>query len=99
MSLTIVADARVACVCVGRGVARAGSLRERLMKTEGKNLVATNGWGEGYWGVSGGSGANELGKALMAVRARLCRRLCLCRPCRLCLQIACACCACALRVL
>ena len=33
---------------------RDGALRERLLKTENKNLIATNGWGETYWGVSGG---------------------------------------------
>ena len=47
---------------------RDASLRERLQRTERKNLIATNGWGETFWGVSGGAGANQLGKALMALR-------------------------------
>ena len=47
---------------------RDAALRERLQRTEGKNLIANNDWGETCWGVSGGSGANELGKALSAVR-------------------------------
>ena len=47
---------------------RDASLRERLLKTGTRNLVATNEWGETVWGVSGGKGANELGKALMTVR-------------------------------
>ena len=41
---------------------RDGALRERLMRTEGRNLLATNEWGETCWGVSGGKGENELGK-------------------------------------
>ena len=47
---------------------RDATLRERLLRTESKNLIASNGWGEAFWGVSGGNGANELGKLLMALR-------------------------------
>jgi len=47
---------------------RDATLRERLLRTESKNLIASNGWGEAFWGVSGGTGANELGKLLMALR-------------------------------
>ena len=44
------------------------ALRERLLRTESKNLIAGNDYGEVTWGVSGGRGSNELGKALMALR-------------------------------
>ena len=47
---------------------RDGALRERLLRTENKNLIANNKWGEGFWGVSGGNGANNLGKLLMSLR-------------------------------
>ena len=40
---------------------RDGALRERLLRTETKNLIANNKWGEAFWGVSGGNGANNLG--------------------------------------
>ena len=50
---------------------RDAALRERLLKTDNRNLVATNEWGETYWGVSGGKGSNELGKALTAVRVEI----------------------------
>ena len=47
---------------------RDAALHERLLRTESKNLIAGNDWGEASWGVSGGRGANELGKLLMALR-------------------------------
>jgi hypothetical protein len=47
---------------------RDSALHERLLRTDNRNLIAGNDWGETFWGVSGGRGANELGKALMAVR-------------------------------
>ena len=47
---------------------RDATLRERLLRTESKNLIANNAWGEAFWGVSGGNGSNELGKLLMALR-------------------------------
>ena len=47
---------------------RDSSLRERLLRTENKNLIANNKWGETFWGVSGGNGGNNLGKLLMSLR-------------------------------
>jgi len=47
---------------------RDSALRERLLRTEQMNLIATNGWGETFWGVSAGKGSNALGKALMKLR-------------------------------
>ena len=44
------------------------ALRDRLVRTERKNLIAGNDWGEGFWGVSAGRGDNQLGKLLMALR-------------------------------
>eukprot|EP00967_Tisochrysis_lutea_P082528 scaffold114259_cov31-Tisochrysis_lutea.AAC.1 len=44
------------------------ALRERLLRTEGMNLIATNDWNETFWGVCGGKGSNTLGKALMKLR-------------------------------
>lgn len=35
------------------------ALRSRLLKTENKNLIANNDWGECFWGVSRGSGSNQ----------------------------------------
>ncbi|KAL1522112.1 hypothetical protein AB1Y20_021754 [Prymnesium parvum] len=47
------------------------ALRERLLKTENKNLIAGNSWGETFWGVSQGSGNNQLGKLLMMLREEI----------------------------
>ena len=47
---------------------RDSALRERLLRTENKNLIANNKWGEAFWGVSGGNGGNNLGKLLMNLR-------------------------------
>ena len=47
---------------------RDSALRERLLRTENKNLIANNKWGEAFWGVSGGNGGNNLGKLLMSLR-------------------------------
>ncbi|EOD32327.1 hypothetical protein EMIHUDRAFT_231090 [Emiliania huxleyi CCMP1516] len=48
---------------------RDAALRERLLRTDQQNLIATNSWGETFWGVSGGRGSNALGKALMKLRS------------------------------
>ena len=45
--------------------------KAKRLKTAGKNLVATNQWGERFWGVSDGHGTNELGKALTALRTEI----------------------------
>ena len=42
------------------------ALRERLQRAEKKNLIASNEWGETFWGVSGGKGNNQLGKARLS---------------------------------
>lgn len=47
---------------------RDAALRERLLRTDRMNLIASNDWGELFWGVSGGKGSNALGKALMKLR-------------------------------
>lgn len=47
---------------------RDGALRERLFRTERMNLIATNTWGETFWGVCAGKGSNTLGKLLMKLR-------------------------------
>ena len=46
-------------------------LRDRLVATGSAPLVEENDWGDTYWGVSAGGGANHLGRILMAVRAAL----------------------------
>jgi ribA/ribD-fused uncharacterized protein len=47
---------------------RDAALRERLLRTDHMNLIASNDWGELFWGVSAGKGSNALGKALMKLR-------------------------------
>lgn len=46
-------------------------LAERLMATEGKELVEGNKWFDTYWGVYNGRGQNVLGELLMKVRKEL----------------------------
>jgi ribA/ribD-fused uncharacterized protein len=46
-------------------------LRDKLLGTGDCYLEETNTWGDRFWGVSGGSGDNHLGKVLMRVRERL----------------------------
>lgn len=46
-------------------------LRTWLLETENLYLEETNGWGDKFWGVSGGEGLNHLGKILMQVRSEL----------------------------
>ena len=50
---------------------RDAALRERLLKSESRDIIASNDWGEHFWGVCGGRGANELGKALCDVRLEI----------------------------
>lgn len=47
------------------------NLKELLLKTGDKYLEETNNWSCRVWGVCNGTGENNLGKALMAVRERL----------------------------
>jgi predicted NAD-dependent protein-ADP-ribosyltransferase YbiA (DUF1768 family) len=46
-------------------------LAKKLVSTGSAELIYNNECGDTYWGVSGGSGENNLGKVLMRVRARL----------------------------
>lgn len=46
-------------------------LAERLLGTGNAKLVEGNWWGDLYWGVCNGRGANWLGKLLMQVREEL----------------------------
>lgn len=46
-------------------------LRADLLATGDAPLYEGNTWGDTFWGVVSGAGRNELGKALMAVRATL----------------------------
>lgn len=46
-------------------------LAEQLLATGDAYLVENNTWGDIFWGVSGGRGANWLGNLLMRVRADL----------------------------
>jgi ribA/ribD-fused uncharacterized protein len=44
------------------------TLRRQLLATEDQVLVEGNDWGDTFWGVCDGEGANMLGKILMQVR-------------------------------
>ena len=44
------------------------ALRERLLRSGTKNLIANNDWNETFWGVSQTRGTNHLGKILMKIR-------------------------------
>lgn len=46
-------------------------LAARLIQTGDQQLIESNTWGDRFWGVCAGVGANELGKALMLVRTEL----------------------------
>ena len=45
-------------------------LREKLLATGDAILIEGNTWGDVYWGVCRGTGANHLGKLLMRLRAQ-----------------------------
>ncbi|MBF0392056.1 MAG: NADAR family protein [Alphaproteobacteria bacterium] len=47
------------------------ALRRRLLATGEAELVEGNWWGDHFWGVCKGEGRNELGKALMRLRAEI----------------------------
>ena len=44
---------------------------ERLLATNGAELIEGNHWGDTYWGVCRGKGQNKLGKILMQVREEI----------------------------
>ena len=46
-------------------------LAEKLVKTNGCEIVEGNTWGDTYWGVCAGVGENNLGKLLMSIRDEL----------------------------
>lgn len=46
-------------------------LRKKLLDTGDLELVEGNHWNDQFWGVCGGVGENQLGKALMRVRAEI----------------------------
>lgn len=46
-------------------------LREQLLATGSVQLVEDNTWDDRFWGVCAGTGDNNLGKLLMALRATL----------------------------
>jgi ribA/ribD-fused uncharacterized protein len=46
-------------------------LRKRLLDTGDKEIAEGNNWGDTFWGTVNDEGRNELGKALMRVRAQL----------------------------
>lgn len=48
-------------------------LKKRLLATGDAELIEGNTWRDRFWGVYNGEGRNELGKALMRVRADLAR--------------------------
>lgn len=43
-------------------------LKSKLIDTGNRKLIEGNTWGDDFWGVSNGSGRNELGKILMEAR-------------------------------
>lgn len=44
------------------------ALRQKLINTQGIELVEVNTWGDKYWGVCNNTGENHLGKLLMKIR-------------------------------
>lgn len=46
-------------------------MRKRLLDTGDLELVEGNDWRDTFWGVCGGVGENQLGKALMRIRAEI----------------------------
>jgi len=53
---------------INRQKFRDPDLREKLLATGDAQLVEGNHWGDMYWGVVDGRGANRLGKILMQIR-------------------------------
>lgn len=43
-------------------------LKDKLLETDGEELVEGNWWGDTFWGVCKGKGQNHLGKLLMMLR-------------------------------
>ena len=43
-------------------------LHDALIATKGLELIEGNSWGDEYWGICNGKGANMLGKLLMEIR-------------------------------
>jgi ribA/ribD-fused uncharacterized protein len=47
------------------------ALGQRLLATDGAEIIEGNTWGDRYWGTTDGTGENRLGKLLMVRRAEL----------------------------
>ena len=47
------------------------ALRDQLKSTRPHSLVEDNTWGDTFWGVCKGQGANHLGRLLMSIRDEL----------------------------
>lgn len=60
--------------CVRDKFLNNAGLGARLLATGEAELIEGNDWGDEYWGVCNGRGANHLGKILMKVRAELHQR-------------------------
>ena len=48
-----------------------GDLKQKLLETDGCNLVEGNTWNDRFWGVYKGKGENHLGKILESTRNKL----------------------------
>lgn len=57
-------------VCLDK-FTRHADLREKLLATGDEALVEGNTWGDTYWGVCRGKGANKLGEILMRIRREI----------------------------
>jgi ribA/ribD-fused uncharacterized protein len=53
---------------------RSNYLRAMLHLTRQATLVEGNSWGDKFWGICDGEGANHLGKILMKIRNELCQK-------------------------
>lgn len=57
-------------ICLAKFTQHA-DLAALLLQTGDEELVEGNNWNDRYWGVSRGSGRNQLGKTLMRIREEL----------------------------
>ena len=46
-------------------------LRQKLIETDGMELIEGNTWGDRFWGVCNGKGENMLGNILMNIREKI----------------------------
>jgi ribA/ribD-fused uncharacterized protein len=59
---------QVMYMLLGRKFAKGTELAQKLIDTNGHELVEGNHWGDTYWGVCAGEGHNHLGNLLMMQR-------------------------------